>query len=63
NWKEFRKIVGDKWIPGMNTPFDPIASILAEQHNMTVIIADGKNLTNLENILSGRKYRGTTISP
>ncbi|MDO8564366.1 MAG: UMP kinase, partial [Nanoarchaeota archaeon] len=47
NWKEFRKIVGDKWIPGMNTPFDPIASILAEQHNMTVIIADGKNLTNL----------------
>src|SRR6185369_2104394 len=24
-WKEFRKIVGDKWNPGMNVPFDPIA--------------------------------------
>ena len=63
HWGDFRKIVGDKWIPGMNTPFDPIASILAEEHNMTVIIADGKNLSNLEAILSGRAYRGTTISP
>src|SRR3989344_7705589 len=22
NWKDFRKIVGDEWVPGMNAPFD-----------------------------------------
>ena len=23
SWKDFRKIVGDKWDPGLNAPFDP----------------------------------------
>lgn len=62
-WEEFTKIVGNKWKPGMNAPFDPIASITAQQNKMNVIIANGRNLKNLENILSGRKYVGTTISP
>ena len=25
-WTDFRKLVGDEWIPGMNAPFDPVAS-------------------------------------
>ena len=62
NWADFRKIVGDKWTPGLNMPFDPIASKKAQQHNLKVIVADGKNLTNLANILNNKKYKGTTIS-
>lgn len=62
-WKKFREIVGDKWVPGMNAPFDPIASILAEEYKMKVIIANGHNLRNLENILSERRFRGTRIYP
>ncbi|MBD3281654.1 UMP kinase [Candidatus Uhrbacteria bacterium] len=61
DWKSFRKIVGNKWIPGMNAPFDPIASRLASQSKIRVIIADGKNLSNLKKILTGKKYFGTTI--
>ena len=61
DWKSFRKIVGNKWIPGMNAPFDPIASRLASQSKIRVIIADGKNLSNLNKILKGEKYFGTTI--
>lgn len=60
-WKDFCKIVGNKWIPGMNAPFDPIASRLASQIKLRVIIADGKNLTNINKILKGEKYIGTTI--
>ncbi|MFZ6015866.1 MAG: UMP kinase [Patescibacteria group bacterium] len=61
DWKSFRKIVGNKWIPGMNAPFDPIASRFAAHNKFRVIIADGKNLTNLKKILKGEKYFGTTI--
>lgn len=63
NWKDYRKLSGDKWIPGMNLPFDPIASRLASEIGLKVIILDGKNLLNLENCLEGRKFVGTTITP
>lgn len=62
SWKEFRKMVGNRWDPGMNAPFDPIASRLAEEINLEVIIANGKNLKNLENYLEGKKFRGTKIN-
>src|ERR1035437_1048551 len=33
-WSQFRKIVGDKWIPGMNAPFDPVAAKKAQELNL-----------------------------
>jgi uridylate kinase len=60
DWKKFRKIVGNKWTPGLNMPFDPIASQKAQQLNLKVIIA-GKNLNNLQNILEGKGFKGTII--
>jgi len=63
NWAEFRKIVGNKWTPGLNAPFDPIASRKGEQLGLSVFIMNGKNLDNLENCLNGEKFEGTIISP
>lgn len=60
-WKDFRKIVGNKWDPGLNLPFDPVASRLADQSKIKVIMADGKNLKNLERILKGESFTGTKI--
>jgi len=60
-WKDFRKIVGTKWDPGANLPFDPVASKLAEKIKLRVILADGKDLKNLEDILAGRKFTGSVI--
>jgi uridylate kinase len=62
SWKEFRKIVGNKWDPGLNLPFDPVASRNAQELGLKVIICKGNNIKNLENILAGKKYKGTTIS-
>jgi len=61
-WKDFRKIVGDKWVPRMNKPFDPIASLEAEKLKLTVSIINGKNYENLENYLDGKNFTGTIIS-
>lgn len=62
SWAEYREMAGDKWVPGMNLPFDPIASKLANQFNVTVKILNGKNLDNLEKALDGKEFMGTVIS-
>lgn len=61
-WKEFCKIVGSKWIPGMNVPFDPIASKSASKWGLEAVIANGRDLKNLNKIFSGKKFVGTVIS-
>ena len=60
-WPEFRAIVGDEFVPGGNYPFDPVASKLAEEIGLKVIIAKGTDLENLDNILSEKEFKGTVI--
>lgn len=61
-WSDFRQMVGDKWVPGMNAPYDPIAARLADEHGMTVAVMNGSNLENLGNALEGGEFIGTTLS-
>jgi len=61
SWADFRKMVGDEWVPGKNCPFDPIASKKASELKLTVICAGGKNISNIRAILDGKDYIGTTI--
>jgi uridylate kinase len=61
SWADFRAMVGDEWVPGKNVPFDPIASRHAAKIGLKVICAAGKNFPNLEKILSGGDFLGTTI--
>jgi len=61
SWPDFRKIVGNKWSPGAHLPFDPVASKLAEQMKLKVVIMNGKNLSNLKSFLAGKKFKGTII--
>ena len=61
SWADFRKMVGDEWIPGKNCPFDPIASKKAQELKLTVICSAGKNIENTKAILEGKAYVGTTI--
>lgn len=61
SWPEFQKIVGDKWDPGLNAPFDPVASKLAGKEDMQVTILNGKKLANFQKYLDGEKFVGTTI--
>jgi uridylate kinase len=57
SWAEFRKIVGNVWDPGLNMPFDPIASKHAQKLGLKVIICDGKNIANLKNYLPEKNSR------
>jgi len=61
NWQDFRKIVGNKWQPGMSLPFDPRAAKLAQELKIKVIIINGKNLERLEDFLNNKPFIGTII--
>jgi len=62
NWETFKEIVGDEWSPGMNAPFDPVASRLAEKLKLRVAVLNGKNLNNVSKFMEGKKFIGTIIS-
>lgn len=61
SWVDFRKIVGDEWTPGMNTPFDPIAAQKSEELGLKVAVLNGNNFENVKKYLDGEKFVGTVI--
>ena len=62
SWAEYRKLIPADWTSGLNTPFDPIASKMAEEEGIEVVIMNGKPIDNLAKYLSGEKFLGTIIS-
>ena len=60
-WKEYFSLIPKKWTPGMHSPVDPVASKIARDNKLKVIVTDG-DFSNLTKILEGKKYRGTLIS-
>lgn len=61
SWADFRKMVGDEWVPGMNAPYDPIAARMADENKITVAVMNGENLANLEAALSGQEFVGSML--
>lgn len=62
-WEELERLVGKKWLPGINTPFDPVATQLTKQLGLTVVVTNGKDFSNVENIIDGEAFEGTVIMP
>jgi len=63
SWADFRKLVGEDWVPGANAPFDPVASRRAAELGLRVVCAAGRDLANLEALLEDRPFVGTVIGP
>jgi uridylate kinase len=63
SWADFRALTGETWVPGKNTPFDPVASRAAAESRIAVVCASGRDLANLRSILEGGGFVGTTIGP
>ena len=61
SWKDYRMLIPKEWNPGANSPFDPIASEIAEKEGIQVIIMNGKPIDNLAKCLNGEDFKGTTI--
>ena len=62
SWPAFRRIVGNKYVPGAHWPFDPVASRLAQQAGLELVVLKGNNLANLKKLLNGKPFIGTRIA-
>ncbi|MBW2967232.1 UMP kinase [Candidatus Woesearchaeota archaeon] len=60
-WKEYFRMIGHQFKPGMHVPFDPVASEVAMKHKMKVVSVKGSNLPNLRKVLAGGKFKGSVI--
>lgn len=60
-WEEFRKLIPEKWDPGLSSPFDPIAAKDAQEKDIEVACINGENLETLKNYLDGKPFVGTKI--
>jgi len=61
SWADFRKLLPKKWKPGLNTPFDPIASKKAEELGLEVVILKGTKIKQIERCIEGKDFIGTKI--
>ena len=61
SWKDFKKLVGNKWVPGMHAPFDPVAAQKADELGVKVVVLSGHNFKNLENYFNGKAFTGSVI--
>jgi uridylate kinase len=62
NWKTMQKLVGTKWVAGLNMPFDPVATKIAGKLKLKVVFLNGKNIENLRKFLKGEEFVGSVIS-
>ena len=61
SWKEFEKMFGKKITgAGKHYVFDPLAGQICKRSKIKVVVI-GKNLKNLEKLINGKKFIGTTI--
>ncbi len=60
SWENFSSLIAQKWEAGMNAPFDPVAAKEAQKSKIKAFII-GKDLKNLENLLDGKKFKGTIL--
>ncbi len=63
DWGNFQKIVGTKWTPGANVPFDPKATVLAKQLALTVKFVRGTDLGEVGRAIDGKSFQGSIITP
>lgn len=61
-WRDYRKMVGDTWSPGLSAPFDPVAAKFCHKYGMSVAVVNGKNYIEVNKAMRGEEFSGTLLS-
>jgi uridylate kinase len=62
SWKDYRKMVGNVWSPGLSAPFDPVASRFCHKNSIRVVVMTGMRMEPLLEYLTTGKGEGTILS-
>jgi len=60
NWEELQNLVGTKWVPGLNTPFDPEAVKIGLRLRKRLTLYIGKK-EEFSNWIKSQNFRGTVV--
>lgn len=61
SWDEYLKLIPEEWVPGLSSPFDPIASRKAMDKGIQVVFISGRNIDSFKKYLNGEKFEGTIL--
>ena len=61
-WRDYRKMVGDVWSPGLSAPFDPVAAKFCHKYGLSAVVVNGNKFTEVEKALLGEDFKGTLLS-
>ncbi len=59
-WDEYRSLIPSEWKPGLSLPFDPVATKLAQEAGMELVVL-GPSLENVRSFFRGETFDGTII--
>lgn len=62
-WTDLIPMLPEKWVPGLSSPFDPVAARKAQKLKLTVSVVNGQSLADIARALDGLPFRGTVITP
>jgi len=60
SWKDLDNLVGGKWIPGLNTPFDPKAAKIGLKLRKKLTLYIGR-IEEFPKMVKGKKFKGTVV--
>ena len=63
SWKAYKRIIPQRWTPGLSAPVDPVATKLAEKLRLEARILSGKDFMSLKAAIEKKQFRGTIIYP
>ena len=63
DWDAVQSLVGTQWHPGLNRPFDPVATAVARRLGLCVALIGGRDLAQLRAYLRGEPFVGTLLRP
>jgi len=61
SWRNYRKICGGSWKPGLHAPVDPVAARYAQSRKLCAVVVRGTDLANLRRVFEGKSFRGTVV--
>ncbi len=61
SWRDYKRMFCSKWSAGLSTPFDPVASRLAEKCKLNVVCINGQKLGELDKYMKNKMFVGTIL--
>lgn len=62
SFEDYKKLIPEKWIPGMNLPFDPVAARLAQKLKLKVKVLRANDFKNFKRAIDGKDFQGSIIT-